>query len=83
MNDDLKKKISEQEELISFLSKENKLLKSENDSLIKQNKINIDIIENLHRRIDNFIPGNTSKHSINELQPLNIDNLPPRLQLIV
>ena len=54
MNDDLKKKISEQEELISFLSKDNKLLQSVNDSLIKQNKLNFDIIENLHRRIDNF-----------------------------
>ena len=54
MNDNPGKKIEELEEIIASVLKDNKLLKFENDNLIKQNKLSSAIIDRLHQRIDNL-----------------------------
>jgi len=54
MNDNPEKKIEELKEIIASVLKDNKLLKFENDHLIKQNKLSSAIIDKLHQRIDNL-----------------------------
>ena len=54
MNDILNKKIAELEEIIKFIKRENGLLRFENDSLVKRDKLQDAINDKLRQRIDNM-----------------------------